>query len=464
MAGRRSGSRNHSTNAAMPAWATRPTQDRWSRPASRGTRAGSRPSVRSRRRRAGRWRAPAGVRSPAGPSSRSAQPRPAVGPALSRVRQTAAASRAEVAGRSLGGWTGRERATAALRRIAYLLERAREPTYRVRAFRSAAATVDGAAGGRAGAAGSRRHAQGAQGRRRRDGRGGRRGRGRRGTGVPRQARGRRPTVPVATGGDELRAPLRGDLHTHSDWSDGGSPIREMARAARDLGHEYVVLTDHSPRLTVANGLTARAAATPARRRRGAQRGAGAVPDPHRDRGRHPRGRLARPGAASCSAGSTSSWRSVHSKLRMPSARHDAADGGRDRQPAHRRPRPLHRPAASRRAVAAARCGRSPSSTPRSSSRPAGSSASRSRSTRRPERLDPPRAAARAGAGRRAACSPSTPTRTRRGSWSGRRTAARARRRARCRPSGWSNTRSARRAARLGAHAEPVTGALRRRLD
>jgi putative hydrolase len=48
--------------------------------------------------------------------------------------------------------------------------------------------------------------------------------------------------------------LRGDLHTHSDWSDGGSPIDVMARAARDLGHEYVALTDHSPRLTVANGL------------------------------------------------------------------------------------------------------------------------------------------------------------------------------------------------------------------
>ena len=55
---------------------------------------------------------------------------------------------------------------------------------------------------------------------------------------------------------EIRALLRGDCHTHSDWSDGGSPIDEMARAARDLGHEYVVLTDHSPRLKVANGLTA----------------------------------------------------------------------------------------------------------------------------------------------------------------------------------------------------------------
>jgi putative hydrolase len=55
---------------------------------------------------------------------------------------------------------------------------------------------------------------------------------------------------------QLRAALRGDCHSHSDWSDGGSPIREMALAARDLGHEYLVLTDHSPRLTVANGLSA----------------------------------------------------------------------------------------------------------------------------------------------------------------------------------------------------------------
>ena len=54
---------------------------------------------------------------------------------------------------------------------------------------------------------------------------------------------------------ELRAQLRGDCHSHSDWSDGGSPIREMAMAARDLGHDYLVLTDHSPRLTVANGLS-----------------------------------------------------------------------------------------------------------------------------------------------------------------------------------------------------------------
>ena len=50
--------------------------------------------------------------------------------------------------------------------------------------------------------------------------------------------------------------LRGDLHSHSDWSDGGSPIEEMAFTAIELGHDYLVLTDHSPRLTVANGLSA----------------------------------------------------------------------------------------------------------------------------------------------------------------------------------------------------------------
>jgi putative hydrolase len=63
-------------------------------------------------------------------------------------------------------------------------------------------------------------------------------------------------VPMADDVAEFRAALRGDLHAHSDWSDGGSPIREMAEAALALGHEYLALTDHSPRLTVANGLTA----------------------------------------------------------------------------------------------------------------------------------------------------------------------------------------------------------------
>lgn len=55
-------------------------------------------------------------------------------------------------------------------------------------------------------------------------------------------------------GAAYRAALRGDCHTHSTWSDGGASIEAMARAARALGHEYLVLTDHSPRLTVAHGL------------------------------------------------------------------------------------------------------------------------------------------------------------------------------------------------------------------
>jgi putative hydrolase len=55
-------------------------------------------------------------------------------------------------------------------------------------------------------------------------------------------------------GAELRAAIKGDCHTHSTWSDGGAPIETMARAAMALGHEYLVVTDHSPRLTVAHGL------------------------------------------------------------------------------------------------------------------------------------------------------------------------------------------------------------------
>lgn len=55
---------------------------------------------------------------------------------------------------------------------------------------------------------------------------------------------------------EMRRLLRGDLHSHSDWSDGLTSIDLMVDAARSLGHEYLALTDHSPRLRVANGLTA----------------------------------------------------------------------------------------------------------------------------------------------------------------------------------------------------------------
>ena len=54
---------------------------------------------------------------------------------------------------------------------------------------------------------------------------------------------------------ELVASSQGECPVHSDWSDGGSPIEEMARAARALGHQWSVLTDHSPRLTIAHGLS-----------------------------------------------------------------------------------------------------------------------------------------------------------------------------------------------------------------
>jgi putative hydrolase len=57
-------------------------------------------------------------------------------------------------------------------------------------------------------------------------------------------------------GAALRAMLKGDCHLHSLWSDGGASIEQMADAARALGHRYIVLTDHSPRLTVAHGLNA----------------------------------------------------------------------------------------------------------------------------------------------------------------------------------------------------------------
>jgi putative hydrolase len=144
---------------------------------------------------------------------------------------------------------------SALRRIAYLLERSGEPTYRVRAFRRAAATVDGLSADEVrnrNAAGTLTELPGI---------------GKVTADVVREVLDGRPptyaarleqsvTAPVTTGGADIRAALRGDLHTHSDWSDGGSPIEEMAQAARDLGHEYIALTDHSPRLTVANGLSA----------------------------------------------------------------------------------------------------------------------------------------------------------------------------------------------------------------
>ncbi|MDX6738743.1 PHP domain-containing protein [Actinocorallia sp. A-T 12471] len=143
----------------------------------------------------------------------------------------------------------------ALRRIAFLLERAHEPTYRVRAFRTAAATVEGLG-------------QDELDRRIRDGTLAELpGIGKVTAQVVAEAvAGEVPVYlrrleategqPLDEAAEALRKALRGDLHTHSDWSDGGSPIREMAETARALGHEYIALTDHSPRLKVARGLSA----------------------------------------------------------------------------------------------------------------------------------------------------------------------------------------------------------------
>lgn len=141
-----------------------------------------------------------------------------------------------------------------LRQIALHLERTGEPTYRVRAFRNAAAVAADLPDGEL----ARRVSQGTLTELA--------GIGKTTAGVIAEAvQGREPAyltdlesrgAPGIPDGGPLHAALRGDCHTHTDWSDGGSSVEEMAEAARDLGHEYLVITDHSPRLTVANGLSA----------------------------------------------------------------------------------------------------------------------------------------------------------------------------------------------------------------
>ncbi|NKB40042.1 MAG: PHP domain-containing protein [Ilumatobacter sp.] len=61
-------------------------------------------------------------------------------------------------------------------------------------------------------------------------------------------------VKVSDQARPYRDALRGDCHMHSTWSDGGAPIERMAATAIAIGHEYMVQTDHSARLTIAHGL------------------------------------------------------------------------------------------------------------------------------------------------------------------------------------------------------------------
>jgi len=62
------------------------------------------------------------------------------------------------------------------------------------------------------------------------------------------------TVVEVGGGARLRTSIKGDLHSHTFWSDGAESVATMARSARALGHDYLAVTDHSARLTIAHGL------------------------------------------------------------------------------------------------------------------------------------------------------------------------------------------------------------------
>lgn len=137
---------------------------------------------------------------------------------------------------------------AALLEIASLLERERASRYRAKAFRQAAATLQQLPD-EVRADPTRLRAS--------------KGIGESTFAVIRQAQaGDVPDYLVELRGEvepeiasELRPKLRGDLHAHTDWSDGTTSIPVMAAAARALGHEYQAITDHSPRLRVARGLS-----------------------------------------------------------------------------------------------------------------------------------------------------------------------------------------------------------------
>ena len=56
------------------------------------------------------------------------------------------------------------------------------------------------------------------------------------------------------------ADVKGDLHTHTSWTDGRDPLADMARRAKAKGYAYLAVTDHSPGLGMTNGLSAEHAA------------------------------------------------------------------------------------------------------------------------------------------------------------------------------------------------------------
>src|SRR5437763_6040376 len=144
----------------------------------------------------------------------------------------------------------------ALERIGHLLERAREPTYRVRAFRGAAAALDGMTIGQIQKLADENRLRDLPGVGPKTERVIREALAGEEPGYLRELLKHAPAPDEGLEkGDPIRSALKGDCHTHSEWSDGGSPVDVMARTARDLGHEYMVLTDHSPRLKVASGLS-----------------------------------------------------------------------------------------------------------------------------------------------------------------------------------------------------------------
>lgn len=142
----------------------------------------------------------------------------------------------------------------ALAEIAFRLERERAESFRIQAFRNARAAIEGYddADLRARAADGRLAKV--------------KGIGGRSLGVIKDALAGgvpaylqdlrdRAEAPSSPEGTALLGRLRGDLHTHSEWSDGTTPIASMVEAAALLGREYLALTDHSPNLKIANGLS-----------------------------------------------------------------------------------------------------------------------------------------------------------------------------------------------------------------